>query len=494
MKITILIPSRDYANNAGARIRYGRLAGAPSAGLELDLEDIAQFDPRTAQSDVLIISKCHDARSLLAASICARRGMKVGVDLFDDYFSQGADSRLNRLRLWLRQILPLCDFALCSTPLMEEVAGDYRPGIPTLVLNDPAPAFGKGTVSQLLRDKLADARAEGRLRVAWFGIGDNPHFPVGISDLAAFADPLSRLGTDNMAVELTILTNSRALNADRLAMIASLPVQTSVDEWSEQGEADLLRTSFACLLPVNAQRFSAAKSLNRAVTALASGCQVISAGYPLYAPLDEFIYRDAEQFLADARRGKMRYGAATVPAFQAAVDRLASPRRERESLRSFLLGLPSRGGYDQSGTSICLVHGHVTNGAAHKMVQSVGGLSVASPFCSVSLDFDVMFEIRPGLNVAMLVSDKGLSRMRPEARARATSFGPVGGRNFWEVGARGGEPADRQAWSNAALSLRLALYPSVMESIRDALTANFGDVRTIISENSQLPFEMVGQS
>lgn len=491
MKIIVLVPSRDYVNNAGARIRYGRLGG-PDGELQLALEDVDRFDPRTAVGDVLVISKCHDARSLLAAVICSRRGMKVGVDLFDDYFSQSADSRLNRFRLWLRQLLAICDFAMCSTQLMADVAAAYRPGIPTLVLNDPAPPVDQAQLSQSLDRKLADARSEGRLRLAWFGVGDNPHFPVGLNDLAAFAPFLASLGAQGHAVELSILTNARALDAEGLAMISKLPVPLTIDEWSEQAEADLLRRSLACFLPVNAQRFSAAKSLNRAITALSAGCQVLSAGYPLYAALDEFIYRDAGRFGEDLRRGQMRLGTNSLALFGSVIEQLASPRVEREKLRSFLLGLPPRADSEDAGAVLHLVHGHATNGAAHKMVQAVGGLSVASPFCRLPLDFDIMFEMRPGLEVAMLVSDKGLSRMRPESRASAVVFGPIAGRNFWHLAGAGGADSALAAWSDPSLSLQLALYPAVMKSIGESLSTSFGPGRMIVSENSNLPFEMVG--
>lgn len=492
MRIVVLVPSRDYVNNAGARIRYRRLSSGPDADVQISLEDIAQFDPRSAPGDVLIISKCHDARSLLAAIICSRRGMRVGVDLFDDYFSQRADSRLNRFRQWLSQLLPLCDFAMCSTALMAKIIDDYRAGLPTFVLNDPAPPVDYASLSEILTEKLSDARAEGRLRFAWFGVGDNPNFAVGLSDLAAFADVLSCLGEEGRAVELTVLTNARALDARRLAMLSNLPVRTVVQEWSEAAEAELLRNSFACFLPVNAQQFSAAKSLNRAVTALSAGCQIISAGYPLYAALDEFIYRDPTDFVADLARVEMRLGPATIERFRAAIDDVASPLRETEALRSFLLGLAGETNRRNSTGLLHLVHGYATNGAAHKMVQSVGGLSVGSPFCPAPLDFDIIFQMRPGREVAMLVSDKALSCMRPELRARAAVFGPIRSRNFWEVqqdGAIGGAPG--KAWHEPSLSLQLALYPSVMKAIGKALQTYFGTGPTIISENSTLPFEVV---
>ncbi len=122
MKLSVLVPSAEYKSYAGSRIRYGRIAPALEPhGIELALEDIGEFNPLTADCDALIVSKCHDARSLVIAAILSDRGRLVGVDLFDDYFSQASDSRLSRLRNWLGQLLPGCDFALCSAAAM---AGD----------------------------------------------------------------------------------------------------------------------------------------------------------------------------------------------------------------------------------------------------------------------------------------------------------------------------------------------------------------------------------
>ena len=97
MKLTVLIPSEEYKAYAGARIRYGRLLQelAPH-GVTLALENIADFSPDDQSYDVLLISKCHDARALVAAAAACGAGKLVGLDLFDDYFSQEADSRSHR--------------------------------------------------------------------------------------------------------------------------------------------------------------------------------------------------------------------------------------------------------------------------------------------------------------------------------------------------------------------------------------------------------------
>ena len=251
MKLVVLVPSADYLINAGARIRYYRLLDPlKKLGIHLSLVDIGDFDVESSEADFLLISKCHDARAHLAAIAAGRHGIAVGVDLFDDYFSQRNDARMVRFRRWLSQLAPLLSFALASTPAMAEVLHTYRTDLPVKVVKDPAALHGAGMAvasAARIAAKFDEAANDQRLRFAWFGIGDNPHFPVGLHDLAAFSADLAAIaGMTGLTVELNLLTNPRALTAHRLAMISALPIETHVDEWTEAAEALTPRNQF-CL-------------------------------------------------------------------------------------------------------------------------------------------------------------------------------------------------------------------------------------------------------
>ena len=237
MRLLVLVPSKEYEASAGARIRYGRIASELRCHhVELTLLDIADFDPLRGDYDGVVISKCHDARSVIAAAVASGKGKLVGVDLFDDYFSQRSDSRLTRYRSWLSQIVGLCDFALCSTAVMERVIARYRPDIATHKMNDPASRRENDVLPEFIRHKAEMARKTKSIRVAWFGVGDNPYFQVGLRDLAAYRDHLAELAAQDFHVELTILTNRRALTADGLSLIAQLPVSAQVAEWTQEAE------------------------------------------------------------------------------------------------------------------------------------------------------------------------------------------------------------------------------------------------------------------
>lgn len=487
MKLQVLVPSEEYKSYAGARIRYGRLARElEKLGVQLSLEDIAAFDPRKDGFDALLISKCHDSRSLVAAAAARQRGRLVGVDLFDDYFSQASDSRLTRFRTWLAQLLPLCDFALCSTSSMAEVVQQYRAGLPVHVANDPGIHVSTTELSELLRSKVRKARNGQLLRLAWFGVGDNPYFRVGLSDLAAFSSMLRPIAAAGFEARLSVLTNARSLTTEGLALLAALPITSEIEEWTEAREQALLADTFACFLPVNAQRFSAAKSLNRAVTALSAGCQVISAGYPLYDQLGRFIYRDTAALLEDLAKNSLRHSAAHIEEYEQLMDRLASPQREASGIAQFLGKLEPSPATD---VPLILVHGQSTNGSAHKAVQALKGLSVASPYCAAPMGFDVMFRGEPD-RLTMLVSDGAASRLNRQVREMAATSTTIGDKKFWVVpDSSDGDVAARPGpWHGAPLPFQIGTYGPVMARIAERLERSFGPCRVLISESSQLPF------
>jgi hypothetical protein len=493
MKLCVLVPSEAYRSYAGARIRYHRIAAELQGhGVELALVNIDQFDPKTADCDGIIISKCHDARPLVAAAEFTRRGKLVGVDLFDDYFSQSSDSRLTRYRNWLRQLLPLCDFALCSTRAMAEVVGQHRRTLPTHIMNDPAPSDSFTAASTTAEQKVAVARDERHIRVCWFGVGDNPYFRVGLADLAAFASFLPALSRTGFDVSLKVVTNERALSADGLAILRWLPIKTEVEEWSEEAEEDALQDAFVAFLPVSAQPFSVGKSLNRAVTALSMGCQVLSVGYPLYAALDPLIYRDPSILIDDLARGVMRFSAGSASKYQRVLGTCASAKVEATKLARFLESLAPQSSID--ARPLCVIHGHSTRVEAHNFVRRVDGLSVASPYCSAPFDFDVVFRAA-GSGHRMLVSKSAVQRLLPHVRKRTGPSERIKDRNYVQISGSSpnGQAPQSSHWENAPIPFQLATYRESLNLVEQGLVDAFGPCRTFISETRPLPFTLAEQ-
>lgn len=483
MKVVVLVPSVDSLATAGVRIRYERLRGPLSeCAVSLVITPIDHFDATKADCDAVIVSKCYDGRGLMAAAILSSRKVKVGLDLFDDYFSDRGDARLSRYRTWLRQMLRLSHFALCSTPAMAQVISSYRGDIPLHILNDPAAPFDRIELADTLDRKLARASSGASLRICWFGIGDNPYFPVGLTDLEAFGGVLREIASQ-VPVELEILTNKRALEAPGLATIARLPLVPKVDIWSAKRELELLQRTDVCLLPVNAQAFSFSKSLNRAVTALTSGCQVLSLGYPLYASLSGLIYRDANTLLSDWGRRKLRLRPRTLPALEAKIEELACSRSEARHLTEFLQTTSAAS--TAAKRPIALLHGFTSSQSAHAAVKAAGGLSIATPFCSQQLDFDAVVGIGPGGGPSLMVAADALRRLVLPHRRRDAPTERINGRKYVEID---GSRPPKERSTTRALPVQLALYEPLIEAAATLISDRFG-ASVFLSEESALPVE-----
>lgn len=409
MKFGIILFSEDQKSQAGVRIRYDRIKLAlQHLGHSLEFIPIQNLGLVSDLAyDICLISKCYDSRAIMAAELLQSQGVNVGVDLFDDYFSQVSDSRFLRLRYWLKNILPYCSFVLCSTLAMRSIAKIYAPNLPVHILNDPAQLFDPKMLAMNLARKLDFAQRQRRIDIAWFGMGDNPNFPVGITDLSTLGCEIDRLRGYNFDINLNILTNRRALTTHNLSQLRKLATSYEIEEWTEEREVILLEQSLVSFLPVNAQSFSRVKSLNRAVTALTAGTQVLSSGYPLYQSLDQFIYRCPRKFITDLKMGKLAFRAATVLPFSEKMRQLADVDVEANALNKFISSLNPPKHFKNK--ILALIHGKETLVANHKFAQKNKILSVKSLFCHLEVNFDVRFRQNNQAKLEILISKKKVS-------------------------------------------------------------------------------------
>ena len=414
MKIGIVLLSEDQRSQAGVRIRYDRIKLAlQNLGHSLEFIPVQNLGLVSELTyDICLISKVYDSRAIMAAKLLQTKGVNVGVDLFDDYFSQLSDSRFLRLRYWLKSILPYCSFVLCSTLDMLSITKIYAPNIPVHILNDPIQLFDSKMLAIKLARKLDFAQKQRRIDIAWFGMGDNPSFPVGIDDLSALGCEIDRLRGYNFDIHLNILTNRRALTTYNLAQLRKLAISYDIEEWTGEREVVLLEQSLVSFLPVNAQSFSRVKSLNRATTALSAGTQVLSSGYPLYQSLDQFIYRCPRKFIADLNTGELALRAATVLPFRDKMRQIADVDVEANSLNKFLSSLNAA--KDFRNNLLALIHGKETLVVNHKFAQKNKILSVQSFFSDLDVNFDVRFRHNNQAKLEILISKKKLSLVDPQ--------------------------------------------------------------------------------
>lgn len=326
MRLVIVTPSAAFAQSAGARVRYQPMAAAVE-----DSVTLCPLDALTFEADAYLFSKTYQAEAPATAHRLASAGKRVALDVFDDYFTDGRDARLERFRRWFKEMAALVGAISVSTPhLAARLEAVY--GVAPTVVPDPHPLVSAEGLVRTLRGRTMDPDA---LHLAWFGIASNPYHPAGLADLAAFADRLGGAG----AHRLTILTNGEGADPAALSALGACPIDVEWHTWSPEAEADLLARCDAAVLPVNGQPFSAAKSLNRALTALCSGAQVLSLGHPLYAALDRYIYRDLRELVADAREGTPRLRLSTATPFVEDLNARYSPRRCAEAVLAMVRGI-----------------------------------------------------------------------------------------------------------------------------------------------------------
>jgi hypothetical protein len=457
MRLCVIVPNQNYLEGAGYRIRYARMREhLEKLGLVLESRIAGEFRKTDKlEHDAYLLSKGYDMRNLAVAHWIKASGRPLGVDLFDDYFSQIGHPRLIQQREWLRSLAGLLDFVLCSTPRMLEVAAAYVPGRPLHLMNDAFGSFDAAAIADTVERNLERARLTRKLSIGWFGVGDNPVFDVGLNDLVAFAPELKKLQWDGLTPHLSILTNARAMSPGRLALLRSLPLSFDLEEWSEERETALIASSLVCFLPVSGQLFSIAKSLNRAVSTLTGGAQVLSAGFPLYERLGEFIYRDPLELVSHLKSGQLRMRRESLPALRQKFLECADPSEEASRLSEFirsLIATPDRGRITPNMFGV--LHGQRAVGETHKFVQGLGQLSIAGPLTTGALNFDIaIVEGSDGLSFDMEVAPVVMKALDPAARERLEKMTPANGRRTHRLVGAITDPA-MMSWFKMANTLR----------------------------------------
>ncbi len=489
MKICVFIAREELRKSAGVRVRYDRLAKALLAkDNSLELLPIGEFTRGKPGADVYLFSKTYDVRAPLIAQYLRSHGARVGADYFDDYYSQGTDSRFVHLRRWFRYLVPTIDFALCSTTTMADRLSRLAPGLACHILNDPFGNFDASLIGPTVARNAARARAERTLHIGWFGIGANTYFDVGLKDVCDFGGQLARARSFGYEPRLEILTNLAVLKTERLEMLARLPVPVTVREWSEERERALIARSIACFLPVNAQSFSTVKSLNRGVTALTGGAQLLSAGYPLYDALEPFVYHDIGDLIRDLDNGSLRLREETTDSLVALLRDKADPSAEARGLLQCLRNLPRREGGPPFGEAnpVAVIHGASSNVEIHKSVQRMHWLSVASPFFQAKLNFDVreISGASADADARIELSERAYQRLRPELASQAEPLeGQEGKPRFTLVLPMEPSFARDQQNNGALVTLdRLVDYAGAIGRMRDIVGRLFETPEVYLSE------------
>ena len=422
MKIQILVRSADWLNSGGTRIRYLRLKRELNAlGWKLAIDPISSINEGLRlNADIYLFSKCQDVGALMLTDMLREAGALVGFDLFDDYFS-GQESATFVHRVFQRALIGRVDFLLCSTERMSAIARDSDPQVPIHVMNDPHDPVARTIVDSSIGARLLQAQESRTLEAVWFGHGNNPVFPVGLHDVVAFGAEFQVFRQAGWQVRLKVLTNSDAIDQAVLGALQTLPAQVQVEEWSEAGEAISLDRALLAFLPVNFQNFSIAKSLNRAVSALARGAQVFSPGFPLYEALGSFIYRSGPDLVDDLARGALKLNGGSLDALAARFAKIADPAQEAIKLIHFFDGLTQRPACSVEARAMRgIIHGSSSPSSIHRLCKSLGWLSLGSPYSLYHQPFHAeIAQFEPAGSLELRVSREGYARLADQWRDSA---------------------------------------------------------------------------
>ena len=431
MRLLIIVPTEMHKVTAGSRIRYDRLAeNGDYFDLKVhSLEVLSQVALR--QCDVCIFSKTYSIGAIAVARSLQRSGKVVGIDLFDDYFSQRDDTRLTRFRTWLRCFAETFQFALCSTSTMHRVIADYVPSLPVQIVPDPYPTVDARMLASTLAAKRDRARSERVIDALWFGIGANPFFSVGLRDLSGFAWSLAELASGPFDVRLTVLTDKASQTAGNLARLSKLPVSYRVETWTLETERQALDTTLVSFIPVNGQSFSRAKSLNRALTAISAGTQILSPGFPLYQDLGEAIYRDGFELASDLETGTMRIRPENALEIEALSSKVSEVGSVVADLFLFLTR-QVRGVARRRVAALADAQVSASKSARHALQAVIFGqdldrltllaaqagevLSVKTPYCRAERVYDIRFENREDRKLDIWIKVQHVPHLREELR------------------------------------------------------------------------------
>lgn len=269
------------------------------------------FDPqRSADFDILVIGKRHDAATIELAKVFQQRGGKVVVDLCDNRFQYPpAATELAQQAVQLSQLLAVADHVVASTATLAAVIREHAASLGALsVIGDLADDLS-AVPTQFLQSitakwqaqaslqRLRQLRKSGHSLLVWFGSHGGPYADAGMTDLLQL-QPLLEQAHRQSPLALTVISNSEEKFRQH---IKSFAIPTQYAAWHSATFDALLQAHDISVIPINRNPFTICKTDNRVVTSLLHSLAVVADEIPSYTP-----YRSAIG-LGDWQPHLMRY-------------------------------------------------------------------------------------------------------------------------------------------------------------------------------------------
>ena len=299
------IPSAPDPRIASARLRcrlpcrYLRETGWKTAVVD-DVDRAESFD-------IVVFQKVYDERMIALARSLRERGTVVVFDLCDDHlYNPDGLPELEERAARLRTMLDLADAVSVSTPTLAQLVRERNP----VVIDDALDEFSPPLAVQVLA-AVRRRRGRGPLRLAWYGNAGLESPPFGLIHLPKLVPHLERLHRRHR-LRLTVFSNSRAAYERALAGAA---IPHSYVEWTPRTFVRQFPRHDVCIVPIEPNPFTLAKTGNRVALSLRLGVPVIADPIPSFEEFAPFILLDAweeslERYASDAklRRAHARAG------------------------------------------------------------------------------------------------------------------------------------------------------------------------------------------
>ena len=258
-------PIADELTQLGHHVEFIALPDLPN-----------QLDDITARASVVIVAKPADTATILCLRHFKSHGIRVVIDLFDNYFSWSPTLFARAIHWqWLRA-LECASLVSVSTTFLSSTVRRIAP-LQVLHVGDPLPDNPEERAVELHIQKWHD---RGTLQCTWFGIPGNPFFHAGLDDLQSWAPVVRRLQQklgDGQQLQLTVCTN-RGPGVDAvLAAMRAHGIPARFEPWTKASCDALLDRTHVVLLPTNTTAFSVSKTHNRCTDALLRRCLVLAS-------------------------------------------------------------------------------------------------------------------------------------------------------------------------------------------------------------------------
>lgn len=250
-------------------------------------------------SDVLVLSKRYDQKSLTAAlKLKAEHGVKLVLDICDNHFDSNMNSKHARTRVDdLRTTLESVDQIIVSSSYLKEtLQKEAEIRVPVFVIPDLIEEpFVPNIIDKIkfpvdelwyLYLKFRFSNKRNTVKLVWFGNAGGDAAKGGMDDVLKIKEQLSRIASQH-SIRLTIVSNSYKKYR---TLKNTIGIDTNYIPWSSNTISRVLYLHQISLIPISKNSFTLSKTANRVTTSLVHGLEVFADLIPSYEDYKDLIY------------------------------------------------------------------------------------------------------------------------------------------------------------------------------------------------------------